>query len=101
MNEESSSYSFEYPEPLIYEHWDGTVWERTGYCCQCGECCLGCPFTRQIDKYCIYLKQITSDRFICTGRHTDYHKVACSKWPVLPAQIKHLPKCTYKFKQIK
>ena len=33
-----------YNEPeRIHTTNDGVVYKRTGYCCQCGECCKGCP----------------------------------------------------------
>lgn len=97
---EEDLYSIEYPDPIICTDVNGVKWERSGYCCQCGECCVGCHFTKKNDGYCMYLKWLSKDRGVCTGRHTDYNKNGCAHWPSQPWHIDHLPKCTYKFKKI-
>lgn len=98
MNEDP--YPIEYPEPQIFTLHNGEKWERTGYCCQCGKCCFGCPFTRNVNIDCIYLKWLSETRAVCTGRHTGYNKQACRPFPTDPNQLRHYPECTYKFRKI-
>jgi len=78
-------------EPKVYKHHDGDVL-RTGYCCQCGQCCIDCPVK--------LLKQLSKDRFICSDRKNTYYLAGCNVWPTHPSQIVAYPKCTYKFEMI-
>lgn len=77
-------------EPRYHTTNEGVQWLRTGYCCQCGECCKGCS----------QLVWITENvRGVCKDR-LDGVKEQCGQdvtWPPTPLQVAHCPSCTYKF----
>jgi len=81
--------------PLICKQHDGTIYERTGYCCQCGQCCVGC-------KMLIWITE--NERGIC-GNRVRNEPQECNQdvrtWPNCPEHIIGRSKCTYKFKLIK
>ena len=88
------SYEINYnEEPKIYIEHGGTVWKRTGYCCQCGSCCEGCPI-----KAFKWLDE--GKRGICLQRTSSYYLSGCNVWPAHPEQIRFHPKCTYKFEVV-
>lgn len=79
-------------EPRLHTTNEGVVWRRTGYCCQCGECCQQCPA----------LEWIGPKRGICSERVAGI-KQHCGNddtWPPSPIQIANYPSCTYKFEMV-
>jgi len=90
-------------------------WVRSGYCCRCGQCCVGDPFTDDnrprtaaVAGYCPLFEfhhgAPEGDGF-CTG-HTGavppgqenwYYMSGCNVWPDNPGQIADKPACTYTF----
>jgi hypothetical protein len=99
-NNESSQNKIGIPEiyynepPLVQKTHDGKVYRRTGYCCQCGECCRDCPMLQWVIK---------NTRGICLDRINN-RRQQCGQdirgWPHIPEHIKNLSKCTYKFEDI-
>lgn len=88
-------------EPVqLYTDSKGTTWKRTGYCCKCGECCRGNPFTGEEHGYCPLLKALEDGTFNCTDRQHPYYLQGCNVWPQRPEQITDKPKCTYKFERM-
>lgn len=80
-------------EPRIHTTSDGVVWRRTGYCCQCGECCIGCPVLLWITE---------NVRGVCKEKLLGIPQ-SCGQddtWPPTPAHISNLKKCTYKFEEV-
>lgn len=79
--------------PIIHTTHEGKVYRRTGYCCQCGECCKGCPM----------LLWINPERGVCKDR-IEGRPQQCGQdvrgWPYIPEHIEGRPKCTYKFEEI-
>ena len=86
-------------------------WVRSGYCCRCGQCCVGDPFADHerpraavVPTHCP-LYEIRDGTGFCTG-HTGavpagqehpYYLAACAAWPDHPSQIADKPACTYSF----
>lgn len=78
----------------------GRRWLRTGYCCQCGQCCVGDPFTGSAEGYCPLLKWLSPEQGICTDLGNEYRLKACAHWPSKPEHVAQWPQCTYKFERI-
>jgi hypothetical protein len=86
-------------------------WVRSGYCCRCGECCVGDPFNGELGPlmtgtHCPLYRLIGLDNKIvghCIAHpptaevQNDYYYNNCSVWPDDPRQIADKPSCTYKF----
>jgi hypothetical protein len=86
------------------------MWIKGGYCCRCGECCVGdpgsenmprpavvegmCPFYRIVDGkgFCSTHTGVVPDE----QRHP-YYANDCSSWPHSPEEIADKPGCTYTF----
>jgi hypothetical protein len=82
-------------------------WRRTGYCCRCGDCCKGNPFTGSPEGYCpFFAVQWNVEREGWQGHCTDrtsantYYTMACAMYPTHPSQIEDKPHCTYRFERI-
>lgn len=95
----------------------GDVWERTGYCSQCGDCCDDDPidhlFKNQDGNWvqgnglnpvvhgkCAYFRLTQDGKGFCTGRDTIYYNTGCKFQPSKPNHIVNWPNCTYKFTKI-
>lgn len=90
-------------EPREFTDVQGRRWLRTGYCCQCGECCEGNPFVTgpaKAEGMCPIFKWLAPGLGECTDRHNDYYLKACRHWPSKPIHIANRPRCTYKFARI-
>jgi len=95
-------------------------WVRSGYCCRCGDCCVGDPFPK--GNYPTDLWKRTPERpgacpllhlhpgdpegeasclghtgYAKTGEEDAYYLSGCNVWPSIPEHIQHLERCTYKF----
>jgi hypothetical protein len=86
-------------------------WVRSGYCCRCGQCCVGDPFS-DVDRprravmpgYCP-LYEVREGVGFCAGHvgvvkageENSYYLNACATWPDHPSLIIDKPACTYKF----
>lgn len=102
-------------------HWidpsNGDIWERTGYCSQCGDCCDDDPidhlFKNQDGNWvqgqglnpsvhgkCAYFSLDSNGKGFCSGRTTDYYLNGCKSWPNKPQHIETYLNCTYKFTKI-
>jgi hypothetical protein len=79
------------PEQICKQH-DGTVYKRTGYCCHCGQCCIGCPIAA--------LVWTSEGKSKCSQRSSSYYLNGCNVWPSFPGHISDKPKCTYKFEKV-
>lgn len=94
----------------------GEVWERTGYCSQCGDCCDDDPvdhlfknqdgnwvqgngLTPLVHGKCAYFSMVDGKGF-CSGRDTNYYLNGCISWPSKPIHISDYKNCTYKFTKI-
>lgn len=94
-------------EVRIFSHdEDGsvTIYERSGYCCRCGECCVGDPFDGEegepaVEGYCP-LFRMQGLLGSCSNREHPYYLSGCNVWPSHPNQIEDKPSCTYKFKVV-
>lgn len=93
---------------------NGDIWERTGYCSQCGDCCddsenlfanqdgnwiEGNGLTQQVHGKCAYFSIVDGKGF-CSGRDTQYYLNGCKSWPSKPQNIATYQNCTYKFTKI-
>jgi len=90
------------------------AWIRSGYCCRCGQCCVGDPFTDDgpfrrpraaiVEGYCP-LYELKDGVGHCAGHigvtkageENAYYMAACRTWPDHPDLIKDKPACTYRF----
>lgn len=91
----------------------GEVWERTGYCSQCGDCCEDTenifsvldannnpnPQVQVVHNKCAYFSIVDGKGF-CSGRDTRYYLNGCISWPSKPQHIENYKNCTYKFTKI-
>ena len=92
------------------------AWIRSGYCCRCGECCVGDPgwqgedprglMRRQplVQGYCPLFEWKEGEPHrggFCAGHEPPgqhpYYLSGCNVWPDDPVQIKNMPHCTYTF----
>lgn len=95
----------------------GEVWERTGYCSQCGDCCDDDPVDHLfknkdgnwiegnglnpvVHGKCAYFRWTPDGKGFCTGRDTNYYQNGCKFQPSKPIHIINWPNCTYKFTKI-
>ena len=92
----------------------GDVWERTGGCSQCGDCCEDTenifatedangepnPQTQVVHGKCAYFRLQEDGKGLCTGRDTYYYNNGCKFQPSKPNHITNWPNCTYKFTKI-
>jgi hypothetical protein len=81
-----------------------THWIREGYCCRCGDCCVG-PIDglpAQADGACPYLRRDASPVTACAIHDTvgTYWAMGCNVWPTHPSQIAHLTRCTFSFREV-
>jgi hypothetical protein len=90
-------------------------WVRGGYCCRCGQCCVGDPFddtnrprTAVVAGYCPLFEwhmNAPEGPGFCAGhtgvvppgQENPYYLAACSTWPDDPHCIANYDKCTYTF----
>lgn len=95
-------------------------WKRSGYCCRCGECCVGNPYedgeypsnasqemrkSPKVAGYCPLFSWISPGQGHCSGhigvappgQEDPYYMAGCSAWPQSPSEIEDKPSCTYKF----
>jgi hypothetical protein len=77
------------------------TWVRTGYCCQCGECCRGRdPFEGVmqpvVEGFCS-LYRIVDGHGHCNDRAHPYYLGGCNVWPTQPSHVEDYPACTYRF----
>jgi hypothetical protein len=98
-------------------------WVRSGYCCRCGECCVGDPFANSPDDpnrselmrraarvqgmcplYELHVGNPNGDGFcaghtgaVPAGQEDPYYLAGCNVWPQHPDNIKDKPNCTYTF----
>lgn len=94
---------------------NGDIWERTGGCSQCGDCCedtgnifslcdgdnnYNNPLTQSVHNKCAYFRWMEDGRGMCTGRDTYYYNNGCKFAPTKPNHITDWPNCTYKFTKI-
>lgn len=92
----------------------GEVWERTGYCSQCGDCCEDTenifsvldannnpnPQVQVVHNKCAYFRWTEDGKGMCTGRDTRYYLNGCKFQPSKPNHLDNWPNCTYKFTKI-
>lgn len=92
---------------------NGDIWERTGGCSQCGDCCDDTenifavedgngdpnPLTPAVHGKCAYFS-IVDGKGSCSGRNTQYYLNGCKFWPGKPQNIETYQNCTYKFTKI-
>lgn len=92
----------------------GDIWERTGGCSQCGDCCDDTenifavldgngdpnPLTQVVHGKCAYFRLTEEGKGLCTGRDTYYYNNGCKFQPTKPNHITGWPNCTYKFTKI-
>lgn len=93
-------------------------WVRSGYCCRCGECCVGDPYAGNdeqrpselmkrappVEGYCP-LYEIRDGQGFCAGhvgvapegQEDPYYMAGCVAWPSAPDNIAGCPSCTYTF----
>lgn len=102
-------------------HWidptNGDIWERTGGCSQCGDCCYDDPvdhlFKNQdgnwvqgqgieqvVHSKCAYFRWTQDGKGSCTGRDTTYYLTGCKFQPTKPIHVEAWPNCTYTFTKI-
>jgi hypothetical protein len=84
-------------------------WVRSGYCCQCGECCRGRdPFDGELGPppvpgFCA-LYRLVDGKGHCSGHEPPnqhpYYLRGCNIWPTQPSHIEAYPLCTYKFEWV-
>lgn len=86
---------------------DGSIvtYERSGYCCRCGECCVGDPSDGTIGEpavegYCPLYRILPDMKGWCSDREHMIYKQGCNVWPTNPNQISDKPSCTYQFKVV-
>lgn len=93
---------------------DGSRWRRTGYCSQCGDCCVDDDdgfFEMDADNNspgimsvvhgkCAYFRWDDNGKAVCTGRTTRYYNKACAFMPSKIEHVQQWPNCTYKFEKI-
>ena len=78
-------------------------WVRSGYCCRCGQCCVGDPFSDETRPRAAVVKghcplyELRDGAGFCSNRHHPYYLAACSTWPDHPSLIADKDKCTYTF----
>lgn len=82
-----------------YEHPDGRVFLRTGYCCHCGACCSsGDPFVGEQTNPpspCRLLVKDARGAFHCGDREHHIYLNGCNVWPSIPEHVAAYPSCTY------
>ena len=79
------------------------AWQRSGECCQCGECCRGNPnpglWDDAADGMCplLGLKRKDGTR-LCTGHGWHpYYRNGCNVWPHIPDHVAAYPSCSYRW----
>lgn len=93
----------------------GEVWERSGGCSQCGDCCedtenifskcdgnydYNNPLTQVVENKCAYFRWLEPGKAGCVGRDTTYYNNGCNKAPTKPNHLRDWPNCTYKFTKV-
>ncbi len=93
----------------------GGIWERSGSCSQCGDCCedtenifrdydgnydTNNPMTQSIHDKCAYFSKTEDGKGFCNGRNTTYYLSGCNEMPSKPKHIENWPNCTYSFRRI-
>lgn len=85
-------------EPVIIKQNNGDSYLRTGYCCQCGQCCMG---NNQPESICPMFSWLEVNvRGICTDQDHQLCGQDKKMWPECQENIQYYPKCTYKFEII-
>lgn len=95
-------------EQTVIFRYEDAAYERTGLCCQCGECCKsGDPFEGAmpggtISGACPLLRLISAkdNLHICSDRKNAYYLNGCNVWPSHPGHIENYPSCTYTFTKV-
>lgn len=92
-------------EAVRFVQADGTVWERSGECCRCGECCKGDPFNGELGEapvcdYCPLFRWLQDGRGSCSDRKHPYYLSGCVDYPTRPEQITDKPSCSYTFARV-
>ena len=98
-------------------------WVRSGYCCRCGDCCIGDPYPDKDDPACTHLMRVHKPErpgrcpllqfhigapqgdtscvghigMVPEGSEDPYYMSGCNVWPTVPDHIKDYPRCTYSF----
>lgn len=78
----------------IYE-WTGPdniiVYERSGSCCRCGQCCEGCEHLIMMNSFgsCSVINEV--------GKDWD---MGCKVWPSEPQHIENHSSCSYAFRVV-
>jgi hypothetical protein len=97
------------------------AWQRGGYCCRCGDCCVGNPFPDpddpnasaamklppEVNGYCPLFKwaNLPEGPGFCkghagavpAGREDPFYLNGCNVWPQSPSEISEYKNCTYSF----
>jgi len=87
-----------FPDPAL----PGVVWERTGVCNRCGDCCRsGDPFGTG-HAGCPLLAELADGTTYCTVWGTDnpYWQNACRIWPSEPAHVVDYSRCSFRFRRV-
>lgn len=73
------------------------TWIREGYCCKCGDCCAGNPFTGENVGMCPKLNDEKDGMRTCSVHGTDnfYWNIACKLWPTIPEHTAPYSRCTF------
>lgn len=74
-------------------------WIRDGYCCGCGECCIGDPFNGNEGDAEIVGGCPLLGAHGCKNKEHPYYRNACVLFPQHPTQIADKPSCTYTFRR--
>jgi len=91
--------------PVLIEAITGEVWERSGECNRCGECCVGDPFNgtlgpAEVPGYCPLFRWLEPGRGHCSDRQHSYYLSGCNTFPSHPSQIADKPSCSYSFRRV-
>ncbi len=80
------------------------MWVREGYCCHCGDCCIGSPpgEAEPVEGMCPRLIAGPEGTRLCGVHGTDhaYWNAACSQWPSDPHCITKYDRCTFTFRWV-
>jgi hypothetical protein len=93
---------------------NGDIWERTGGCSQCGDCCeeegngfsvidgngQPNPVEKVVEGKCAYFRWENDGKCSCAGMNTRYYQNGCRFIPTKPNHIVDWPNCTYVFTKI-
>lgn len=95
--------------PDGYSYADGEIWERTGSCNRCGECCKGGdpirmtpPTADTPSGYCGAFVWDDAEHTVgyCLDRCEEYYTSCCVDFPTHPHHLVDCPSCSYVFRQV-